>query len=126
VIGVDTNVLVRYLIRDDEAQHQVAKELILKGNVMLDSSVLLETEWVLRGRYKLKKGQIVTVFDLLLSTSGISFDNETAIEIALHLWKHSVADFADCLLGARYMQGGCEAVVTFDRKASLLPGTRLL
>jgi predicted nucleic-acid-binding protein len=126
VIGLDTNVLVRYLVRDDEPQHQVAKELIRTGSVMLDSSVLLETEWVLRGRYKLKKGQIVSAFDLLLSTSGISFDNETVIEIALHLWKNSAADFADCLFVARYMQGGCEVVATLDRKASLLPGTRLL
>ena len=126
MIGLDTNVLIRYLVRDDEAAYQIAQDLISNSDVMIDSSVLLETEWVLRSRYKLGKGQIVGVFDWLLTASEISFDNEAALEIAMHLWTNSVADFADCLFVARYMEGGCTAVATFDRKAGKLPHTVLL
>ena len=93
---------------------------------MLDCSVLFETEWVLRSSYKLSKGEIAAVFDGLLSAREISFDNEAALEIAVHLWKNSAADFADCLFVARYVQAGCTTVATFDRKASTLPRTTLL
>lgn len=126
MIGLDTNVLVRYLMRDDEAAYQLARSLIENSDVIIDGAVLLETEWVLRSRYALGKSQIVTIFDGLLTASDIGFDNEAALEAAMHLWVNSAADFADCLFVARYVAGGCTAVATFDRKAAKLPHTMLL
>jgi predicted nucleic-acid-binding protein len=119
-------VLVRYLVRDDEAAYRVAHDLINNRDVLIDGPVLLETEWVLRSGYKLGKIQIASIFDGLLAASEIRFDNETALEIAMHLWKNSAADFADCLFVARYVEAGCTVVATFDRKAGKLPRTLLL
>jgi predicted nucleic-acid-binding protein len=131
MIGLDTNVLIGYLLRDDEAQFQVALGLITKAvasgeTVLLGSLVLLETEWVLRSRYGFQKVQILRMFEMLLETRKLGFDDERAFELAVHSWKNSSAEFADCLILANYLKAGCERVVTFDRKASSLPGAMLL
>jgi predicted nucleic-acid-binding protein len=131
MIGLDTNVLVRYLLRDDEAQFQAAADLISKAEasgetVLLGNLVLLETEWVLRSCYSFSKDQILRVFETLLSTRKLSFENERAFELAVHSWKNSNAEFADCLILANYLRSGCTRFVTFDRKASSLPGAELL
>ena len=73
MLGVDTNVLVRYLTRDDKSQYEKARRLIdrelAKGEpVLVSLLVLLETEWVLRSRYELAKEEIVTAFSALLDT----------------------------------------------------------
>ena len=131
MIGIDTNVLLRYVVRDDEAAFQVAANLILAPTmggqeILVGSAVLLETEWVLRSRYKYEKNEVVAVFEELLATRQVRFDDEPAFEKALHFWKKSSADFADCMIVVKYQQAGCSEVVTFDKKASSLTGTRLL
>lgn len=130
MIGLDTNVLVRYLVRDNEAQFQVACRVIdgaAEGEgVSISLPVLLECEWVLRSRYKFKKDKLVALFDALLSKTDIGFDDEMVVEAALKGWKDSAADFADCLIVAAYLKAGCASVATFDRKAGALPGTILL
>jgi predicted nucleic-acid-binding protein len=131
VIGLDTNVLIRYLARDDEPAFQVANDLIRSADLPGDSvvigiAVLLETEWVLRSCYKLKKDRILAIFDKLLSRTDIRFDDEAVFEKALRDWKNSSADFADAIIVAKYLQAGCTAIATFDRKASVLSGTTLL
>jgi predicted nucleic-acid-binding protein len=105
MLGVDTNVLVRYLIRDDQSQYEKARRLIerevSKGEpVLVSMLVLLETESVLRSRYELAKAEIVTAFSALLDT----------------------ADFADCLIEARNRRLGCRATATFDGRALKLAG----
>jgi predicted nucleic-acid-binding protein len=84
--------------------------------------VLLETEWVLRSRYKLTKGEILGAFSELLSAVDMSFADESSIEEALFMWKESPAQFADCLIGARNRALGCAATATFDNGAVKLPG----
>jgi predicted nucleic-acid-binding protein len=83
--------------------------------------VLLETEWVLRSRYKLKKSEILGVFSDLLSAVDMSFEDEPSIEETLFFWKDSPAQFADCLIGARHRALGCTATATFDGDAVKLP-----
>jgi predicted nucleic-acid-binding protein len=84
--------------------------------------VLLETEWVLRSRYKLSKDDIQGAFSELLSAGDVLFEDEPSIEQALFIWKDSSAQFADCLIGARHRKLGCSATATFDQGALKLPG----
>jgi predicted nucleic-acid-binding protein len=127
MIGIDTNVLVRFLVQDDEAQFEKARRLIKREvvagrKVFVNQLVLLETEWVLRSRYAVSKVQIIEAISGLLDSAEIQFEDEPAIEEALFYWKDNAADFADCLIGAKNRRIGCRATVTFDVKASKLPG----
>lgn len=127
MLGVDTSVLVRYLIRDDQPQYEKARRLIdrevSKGEpVLVSLLVLLETEWVLRSRYELVKSEIVAAFSSLLDTADLTFEDEPSIERAIYSWKDSAADFADCLIEARNRRLGCRATATFDGKALKLAG----
>jgi predicted nucleic-acid-binding protein len=125
MIGIDTNVLVRFLVRDDSAQFEAARRLfnreVSAGHpVLVSLLVLLETEWVLRSRYALAKPEIAKAFSVLLETADVSFEDEPSVEAALYVWKDSQAEFADCLIGIRNAQLGCRATATFDRKAAKL------
>ena len=127
MLGIDTNVLVRYLVRDDQLQYEKARRLInrevSKGEpVMVSLLVLLETEWVLRSRYGLAKTEILVGVSALLDTADLVFEDEPSIEHAVHSWKDSPADFADCLIEARNLKLGCAATATFDGKALKLAG----
>ena|SRR5688500_17793900 len=127
MIGLDTNVLVRFLVRDEEDQFDRAQKIIRREAqagtpVVVSHLVLLETEWVLRSRYKLGKAEILGAFSDLLSAVDMSFEEERSVEEALFVWKNSSAQFADCLIGARYGTLGCSATATFDADAMKLPG----
>jgi predicted nucleic-acid-binding protein len=127
MLGVDANVLVRYLIRDDQPQYEKARRLIerevAKGEpVLVSLLVLLETEWVLRSRYELAKADMVVAFSALLNTADLAFEDEPSVENAVYSWKDSAADFADCLIEARNRRLGCRATATFDGRALKLAG----
>jgi predicted nucleic-acid-binding protein len=127
MLGIDTNVLVRFLVRDDEAQFEKARKLIkreiaARRRVFVSQLVLLETEWVLRSRYGLPKIGIMAAISGILDATDVQFEDEPAIEEALFIWKDSAADFADCLIGVQNRRLGCRATATFDVKASKLPG----
>jgi predicted nucleic-acid-binding protein len=127
MLGVDTNVIVRYLTRDDQQQYQRARRLInfevVKGEpVLVSLLVLLETEWVLRSRYEMTKADIVSAFSALLDTADLTFEDEPTVETAIYSWKDSAADFADCLIEARNRKLGCRATATFDERALKLGG----
>ena len=122
MLGIDTNVLVRFLVRDDEAQFEKARRLIRREigageDVFVSLMVLMETEWVLRSRYSLQKAQIMDAISRLLDATEVQLEAEPAIEETLFIWKDSAADFADCLIGAHNRRLGCRATATFDEKA---------
>jgi predicted nucleic-acid-binding protein len=127
MLGIDTNVLVRYLVRDDEVHFEKAKKLIkrevLAGrSVFVNQLVLMETEWVLRSRYAVSKNQIIEAISGLLDAADVQFEDEPAIEEAIFTWKEVSADFADCLIGIRNKRLGCRATLSFDAKAARLIG----
>ena len=127
MLGIDTNVLVLFLVRDDEAQFEKARKLIKREvvagrRVFVNQLVLMETEWVLRSRYAVPKNQIIEAISGLLDATDVQFEDEPAIEEALFMWKDASADFADCLIGTKYRRLGCRATVSFDVKASKLSG----
>lgn len=127
MIGLDTNVLIRYLVRDDQAQFERARRLLRRAveggePVMVSLLTLLEMEWVLRSRYALSKKEITATISSLLNAFELTFEDEPSIEEAMHLWKDSTTDFADCLINARNRRLGCRTTATFDRKALQLAG----
>ena len=127
MFGVDTNVLVRFLVRDDEAQFEkvrklIKREVVAGRRVFVSQLVLLETELVLRSRYSLPKNLIIETISRLLDATDVQFEDEPAIEEAIFNWRDASADFADCLIGAKNRRLGCRATATFDVRASKLQG----
>lgn len=131
-IAIDTNVVVRLLVRDDAAQFTAAAHLVQQAEttgqpLLILLGALLETEWVLRSRYRLDKPAIANAFARLLEVDGVVFEHEATVEEALYIWtQHSSADFADCLLNARAAHLSCARFVTFDAGAAKLPRGELL
>jgi predicted nucleic-acid-binding protein len=130
MLGIDTSVLVRFLVADDERQFEKARRLIrhevTRGEAVLISQlVLLECEWVLRSRYNLPKAAIFSAFSGLLDSTEVRLEDEATVEKALYVGKESGAEFADCLIGAKYRTLGCSSTVSFDTRAAKLPGFRL-
>jgi Predicted nucleic-acid-binding protein, contains PIN domain len=128
MLGLDTNVLVRFLVRDHEAQFERARRLIKREvgageAVLISLLVILETERVLRSRYGLRKPEMMDAISALLDAAELEFEDEPAIEEALYVWKDSAAEFADCLIGAHHRRLGCRATATFDARAVRLPGS---
>jgi len=126
MLGIDTNVLVRFLVRDDEGQFERARRLIKREvgseeDVFVSLLVLVETEWVLRSRYGLRKTEIVQAISGLLDATEVQFEDEPAVEEALFTWKDSAAEFADCVIGTHHRRLGCRSTATFDTKAAKLP-----
>ena len=127
MLGIDTNVLIRFLVRDDEAQFDRARKLIKREvsagrRVFVNQLVHLETEWVLRSRYGVHKNQIMESISGLLDADDVQFEDEPSIEEALFIWRDTAADFADCLIGAKNRRLGCRTTASFDVRASKLPG----
>lgn len=129
MLGIDTNVLVRLLVVDDQAQSRRAQQLVQQaadreGGAWVSLPVLIETEWVLRSRYGMDKAETLRVLVALLETRELAFEDEPAIEEAIHNWKKSRCGFADCLIVAHNRRSGCSVTATFDRHAARLPGAR--
>ena len=131
-IALDTNVLVRLLVRDDERQFAAASRLVRQAAaggepVLIMLCTLLETEWVLRSRYRLDKASVMGAFTQLLESSDVEFEHEPTVEEALYLCSRlSKVGFADCLMNARAAHLGRSRFVTFDVGASKLPRAELL
>ncbi len=118
MIGLDTNVLVRYLTRDDEAQWQQAVQIINHADSCFISNIVLcELVWVLSGKsYQYSLTEILDTLELILQSSKFEFTNRTVIYQAIKFTRLGKADFADYLIGAVNHNCQCSKTVTFDRK----------
>jgi predicted nucleic-acid-binding protein len=118
VIGLDTNVIVRYLTKDDETQWQQSTKIIQSGEQLFISNIVLcEIVWVLRGSpYKYSEPEILSALEAMLQTATFEFENRSVAYQALQQTKEGRADFPDYLIGAIAHQVGCSETVTFDRK----------
>ena len=120
---IDTNVFVRFLVRDDEVQFKRARKLI-KREVAAELPCIREPVSSSRNRmgsrYGLPKIEIIAAFSGLLDATDAQFEDEPAIEEALFVWKDNAVDFADCLIGAQNRSLGCRVTATFDVRASKL------
>jgi predicted nucleic-acid-binding protein len=131
VQGLDANVLVRFLLKDDVRQARTAKAEIDRANkigapLLVSLLTALEIEWVLRSRADLAKVEVIRTFRLLLETRELQFDDEGSLEWALLVYEEGKADFAECLMMTHYRKLGCSIMLTFDAAARTLPGCSLL
>lgn len=131
MIGLDTNVLVRYLAQDDPAQSRAATSII-EGQLTEDSPgfisivTVVETVWVLDRAYGLSAGAIAGAIERILQTDVLIVENEQQVFTAMTALKEGLGSFADALIGALAAQAGCSRTLTFDRKAARLPGFELV
>lgn len=128
MIGLDTNILVHYLTRDDEIQWQQATQLIQNHpQCLIANIVLCELVWVLRGKpYQFKKQEILQTLETMLHSPVFVFENRSAVYQALQRAKQGKADFSDYLIGAIANQLGFSETITFDRKLKDEKGFRCL
>ena len=133
-IAIDTNVLVRILVQDPTAPDQcaAARRLVADATaagepLFVNLCALLETEWVLRSRYKVNRKAMASAIISMLEAPGIEFEHDATVEEALYLLdQFPTADFADCLLVARATHLGRSRFVSFDVGAARLPRGELL
>lgn len=128
--ALDTNILVRYVVRDDEAQLASARRLIRNcvsqgQTLFVPVTVTLELEWVLRSNFGFPKVEAIDVLSRLFSAAELTFESEHALEVALHLYREGSADFADCVHIALAAQAGELPLWTFDRRAGKVEGAQV-
>ncbi len=96
VVAIDTNIIIRLAMRDNEPQYQKVIALLQQHQLYISRTVQLETEWVLRSRYKRAVVEIADFFSLLLQKNQIICENEQALMNAICCYRLG-ADFADAL-----------------------------
>jgi len=127
VIGLDTNILVRFLVEDDLAQTERA-QAILRRAVGSDDPcyvadiVLCELVWVLERSYKIKRAEIGASLSRLIRARHLAFSSVERLFRALEAYTPGRGDFADYLIRETAKEAGCEAVATFDRDLLKEPG----
>jgi predicted nucleic-acid-binding protein len=130
MIGLDTNVLVRYIMQDDARQAAKATKLVESlspdepGFVTLVS--VIELVWVLSSCFDLTREQIAQALDALLRAKQLVVDQADQVVRALRTYKSSSADFADCLIERTASSAGCAKTMTFDVAASKQVGMTLI
>jgi predicted nucleic-acid-binding protein len=130
MIGLDTNVLVRYVAQDDALQSPKATALIeslseaSQGFVTLVS--IVELVWVMQGCYQATKDEMTAILGKLLRVRTITVENAEVVLKALHAYTNSNADFADCLIERSAHHANCTHTMTFDSKAAKTAGMRLI
>ena len=131
MIGLDTNVLIRYLTQDDEAQSAIATSLIEDSLTTQEPGfvsvvTLVEIVWVLEGCYNCTKDKTLEILERLLRVRQLTIQDSEVVWQAVRLFKTSKADFADCLIERIAGANQCEHTVTFDKMAARTTGMRLL
>lgn len=125
MIGIDTNILVRYLVQDDAEQGKKAANLIeqysgKKESIFINQIVLCELLWVLERGYKYTKEQTIMVLKGVLGTMEFSFKEHAILLKSAFEYEESQADFSDILIGNLNQEVKCSKTFTFDKKASTL------
>ena len=130
MIGLDTNVVVRYLTNDDPAQTTAAVKVIdsLSADApgFLSMIVVVELVWVLEISYRFKKSEIEQILETLLRSKELVIERAEVVFQALRKFSDSRADFADCLIERCGHAVECQYTVTFDRNAASAAGMKLL
>lgn len=131
MVGIDTNVLVRFVTKDDEKQWKQA-DAYLKSNCTEENPgwiaciVACEVVWVLSSGYNYGKKEILALLNQLLLVTALQFENREAVRRAVTNYEHGSADFSDYLIAALNTNNGCERTITFDKKAAKSPDFELL
>lgn len=128
--GLDTNVLVRYIMQDDTRQAAKATRLIesLSSDEpgFISVVAIVELVWVLDSFYELNRAQIAQALDLILRSKQLIVDQAEQVARALRAYSVGKADFADCLIERVAAAAGCSRTMTFDVAASKSAGMTLI
>jgi predicted nucleic-acid-binding protein len=130
MIGLDTNVIVRYIMQDDPKQSPKATKVVESltpqepGFVSIVS--IVELYWVLTSCYNLSRQEAGQALNALLRIKEIVVENAEQVLKALRVFDHGKADFPDCLIERSCATAGCEKTVTFDAGAAKNAGMVLL
>lgn len=130
MIGLDTNVLVRYIMQDDAKQAKLATKLIESlndespGFVSLVS--IVELSWVLESAFDLSRSQIVEVFQNLMAVDAFKLERVSVVAGAVRAYGEGKADFADYLIERSSVHAGCDRTMTFDKQAAKTGGMFLI
>lgn len=131
MIGLDTNILVRYLTQDDPVQAARATEifelrLTARNPGFVSIVAMVETVWVLDRAYGLTALEIAAVVERLLQVEVLAIENEQEVFTAMVALKQGRGSFADALIAELGARAGCTRTLTFDQKAVQLPGFELV
>lgn len=126
MIGLDTNVLVRYITQDDPEQSARANKLIEQSCSKrcpgkIAQIVLCELVWVLQRAYRYDKRQVIAVLEQILVTAELDVENEQLAHLALSAWRNGPADFSDYLISLSNQAEGCSTTYSFDTALSRHP-----
>jgi predicted nucleic-acid-binding protein len=125
MIGLDTNVLVRYITLDDPVQAARAAQII-ERQLTLDKPgfvslvTMVEVAWVLESFYEFSDEQIAAAIERMLQTPALSVQNEREVFTAMIALRNNTTSFSDALIGALGAWAGCSSTLTFDRKTARL------
>jgi predicted nucleic-acid-binding protein len=131
MIGLDTNILVRYFAKDDPVQFRQAAQ-ILESQLTLDNpgfvSLVTVTElaWVLDSTYDFTSEQVASVIQRMLRVPTLQIQNAREVFLAADALQTTSASFDDALIGPLGAWAGCTTTLTFDKKAARLPSFRLV
>ena len=130
MIGLDTNILVRYLVQDDPIQSAKAADIIerrltAENPGFISTVAMVEMVWVLERAYRLGNDEIAAAIERTLQIEVIAVENEQEVFTAMIALKQHKGSFADAVILALGAKAGCPYTLTFDQKACRLAGFRL-
>lgn len=130
MIGLDTNVLVRYITQDDPVQSAKATEIIehrlnAATSGFVSVVTMAEVVWVLDRAYGLSDAEIATAIERMLQVDVLVVENEQEVFRAMVALKQGRGAFSDSLIGELGARAGCTHTLTFDKKAARLPNFKL-
>ena len=130
MIGLDTNVLVRYIMQDDPRQSPKATAIVESlegvGSGYITLVAMVELVWVLTASFELTRAQVSQALDGIIRTKQFKIENADQVIRALRVFKLGKSDFADCLIERSANSAGCLKTMTFDVKASKHAGMTLI
>jgi len=131
MIGLDTNILVRYLAQDDPVQSAKASDILerrltLRNPGYVSVIAMVETVWVLDRAYGLPAQEIAAAVERMLQVEVLVIENEQEVFRAMVALKQGHGSFADALIAGLGARAGCTRTLTFDRKATRLAGFQLV
>ena len=115
MIIVDTNVILRYLLQDNEELSSKAIEIIDNNEIFIPTEVIFEVSYVLKKVYNVEKDKIFETIKLLLDMENIKFKNKKTIEVAFKIYSEKNLDIVDCILYA-YNKVEKFEIKSFDKK----------
>jgi predicted nucleic-acid-binding protein len=131
MIGLDTNILIRYLTQDDPVQSAKATEILERRLTpnrpgFVGVVAMVETVWVLDRAYGLPVKEIAAAVERLLQVEVLAIENEQEVFTAMVALKQGHGSFADALIAELGVRAGCTRTLTFDQKAVRLAGFELV